>query len=169
MAYSDLNDRKFVKDFKRRTSKKRICIAALFLLFAVLMPGIPHATEDSQKTPTEAESDKGRATADTNTHDLAARVNGVAITREAVILKMARLAGTGQGQEPGSEDVSGNKRKEALDKLILQELAYQRAMAEGMKISRDELDAAITELKETVGGEEKYGGSSKADIRMRMI
>jgi len=46
-------------------------------------------------------------------------------------------------------------RKDALDKLILQELAYQRAKAEGLKVGRDELDGIITEIKGKVG-EEKY-------------
>jgi parvulin-like peptidyl-prolyl isomerase len=88
--------------------------------------------------------------------EVVARVNGVEITRadveeKAVQMRNARV-------HNAAEDKTGpdELQKEARDKLILAELAYQRAKSVGITVSAGELDDAIAEIKASVGGEEKY-------------
>lgn len=58
-----------------------------------------------------------------------ARVNGSPITMESVLKMMNRIASMKR-----SKDIDMAKiKKEALDRIIFQELAYQRAVSEGMK------------------------------------
>jgi parvulin-like peptidyl-prolyl isomerase len=67
---------------------------------------------------------------------------------------MGRMhANMGHGE--GHDDAE-TARRDALNRLILQELAYQRAKAAGVKIEPNELDDAIAEIKTKAGGDEKY-------------
>jgi len=84
-----------------------------------------------------------------------ARVNGVEITMESVATMMNSL-GTKRGHEPASPKSMEETRKEALDQLILQELAYQKAKSEGLAVVPEEIDGALMSMKRTLGGEEKF-------------
>jgi parvulin-like peptidyl-prolyl isomerase len=86
---------------------------------------------------------------------VAARVNGVEITMASVATMMKSL-GTKQGHDPASQESTEEIRQDALNQLILQELAYQRAKAEGIVVEPKEIDAALGDLKGKLGGEEKF-------------
>jgi len=85
----------------------------------------------------------------------AARVNGVEISMESVIAMMyrinARKIRSGESPDP-SEDV----KKEALRRLIMQELAYQKAKAEGIKADEEAIAAELSNFRQRMGGDEKF-------------
>ncbi len=83
-----------------------------------------------------------------------ATVNGAPITMDSLVNMMNRLGAKGpQNQTPESAE---ELKKIALDRLILQELAYQKAKAEGLKPEEKYVDKAIANVKENVGGEKEY-------------
>jgi parvulin-like peptidyl-prolyl isomerase len=82
-----------------------------------------------------------------------AKVNGVELHMEALVNMMNRLATRESGTAP---DAVEKHKKRSLDQLILQELAYQQAKAQGLSIGADKLDMAIKNLKENVGGEKEF-------------
>ena len=143
-------DVRVIRDELRRKGRTALMIG-FTLLFAAALPVAVTAAEEKSEAPLKGEAVQGRTGA------IAARVNGVDITEAAVETRMARvLAGRRHDGSPGDMEAI---RKEALNKLILQELAYQRAKAVGLRIDPKELDDAITEIKEKAGGEEKYRDS----------
>lgn len=86
---------------------------------------------------------------------IAALVNGVEITEGAVETMMTSLV---KGKLPGA-DVQENPEdlhKEALNQLIMQELAYQKALSDGVTVNQKDVDDAIAGIKKKLGGEEKY-------------
>jgi peptidyl-prolyl cis-trans isomerase C len=85
---------------------------------------------------------------------VAARVNGVEITMGSVAVMMGSL-GANRVHGPGPPAGVEEARSEALDQLILQELAYQKAKSEGMTVEPKEIDAAVTDMRRKLGGEEK--------------
>lgn len=78
---------------------------------------------------------------------VAAKVNDAPVTMYAVIMMMNRIG--------YKEDVQAVK-DEALNKLIIQELAYQKAITDGLKIEEDNIDKAISNFTENLGGEEAF-------------
>jgi len=84
---------------------------------------------------------------------IVAKVNGVDITMDEVLAMMNRIAPSkGKEGAPGMEAV----KKKAVDRLILQELAYQKAKADGLIVEQKKIDASITNFEQNVGGEEGY-------------
>lgn len=82
-----------------------------------------------------------------------ARVNGAAITSGAVSDMMNRLkAGKGYGAE--SSRGTDALRKEALDRLIFEELACQEAKADGIRADPQEVDKRLEDIRARMGGEE---------------
>ena len=85
----------------------------------------------------------------------AARVNGVEISMDSVVAMMYRINAkkirNGETADP-MEDV----RKEALRRLIMQELVYQKAKAEGIKADEEAVAAELSNVKKKMGGEEKF-------------
>jgi hypothetical protein len=74
-------------------------------------------------------------------------VNGVAITRDDVNAMATRMARSGD---------AAAMTKEALDRLILAELAYERAKAVGIMIGPADVDNAVNEIKDNVGGKDMF-------------
>lgn len=82
-----------------------------------------------------------------------ARVNGAEITSGAVSGMMSRLkAGKGHGAE--SSRGTDALRKEALDRLIFEELACQEAKADGVRADPREVDQRLEDMRTRMGGEE---------------
>lgn len=131
---------------------KSAALAIGILLFYFFLPMPLSAVEEKPETK-QQHSPHMKGTEEQGT--VVAKVNGVEITQEALKAKMMRLIETRQIDIAAGESDSETLRKDALNKLILQELAYQRAKAEGISVGRDELDGIITEIKGKVG-EEKY-------------
>lgn len=129
-----------------------VAAASLAFLLAVVMPSAA-GTAAGEGNP--ARVTEGNGPAGLPGGEIVARVNGVGITAAALNARVERvLRAKGHGTS-SQEDFRAIARK-ALDKLIVQELAYQKARAEGMKVSREEMDAVIASLKKRAGGEEKY-------------
>ncbi len=82
-----------------------------------------------------------------------ARVNGVPLFMDALVAMMNRLPNKSSNGTP--ESLEEHKQK-SLDKLVLQELAYQQAKERGISIGSDKVDMAIRNLKENLGGEKEY-------------
>lgn len=80
---------------------------------------------------------------------VAAKVNDAIITMHSVVMMMNRI-GAREGM-----DVEAIK-KEAIDRLIILELAYQKAKAEEIKIEEDKIDNAIANFIAHIGGEEAF-------------
>ncbi len=83
-----------------------------------------------------------------------ATVNGAPISADSLVQMMNRLgAKDPQAQAPAAAE---ELKKKALDRLILQELAYQKATTQGLSPDPKNIDKAITNVKENVGSEQAY-------------
>jgi peptidyl-prolyl cis-trans isomerase C len=91
-----------------------------------------------------------------------AKVNGVAITRGSLETMTKMLEAEEQRDESAAgtngtgRHVRKDMRKDALNKLILSELMYQRAVSEGLKATQEEIDDAVATVRTNLGGEEEY-------------
>jgi hypothetical protein len=128
----------------------RACIAVVMLCFVSL------TTQSCAKKPETASDSKPlkKAGQEEAKKVVVATVNGVPITIDSLVKMMNRLGAKGpQTQTPES---AAELKKKALDRLILQELAYQKAKADGLKPEEKYVDEAIVNLKVNVGGEKGY-------------
>lgn len=121
-------------------------LIALGLLLMAVLTGCSSAGGPQGKESPHAVV-QGAKDAANDDNELAARVNGVAITRAAVKAMAARMAGEGDAAAIS---------KEALDRLILGELAYERAKEVGLTIAPEDIDNAINDIKDNVGGENMF-------------
>ncbi len=115
---------------------------------------------NTEKMETTSHADEKQPVTAGGQDIVAARVNGVAITMDTVS-KMANQLNAQMAHSHtngGGPDVQAIQ-KEALDRAILQELAYQRALAVGIKVGHKDIDDAIIKIKAKVGGEEGYKNS----------
>ena len=85
---------------------------------------------------------------------VAARVNGVDITLDKVIILTNRMEG--QISNPHAGPSIETIQREALDRVILLELAYQHAKALGITADSKAVDAALAEIKAKAGGDKEY-------------
>jgi parvulin-like peptidyl-prolyl isomerase len=81
------------------------------------------------------------------------RVNGVPLYMDALVAMMNRLP---DRDNSGKTESLEEHRKKALDRLVLQELAYQQATSQGASIGADKVDMAIGNFKDNLGGEKAY-------------
>jgi parvulin-like peptidyl-prolyl isomerase len=79
-----------------------------------------------------------------------AKVNSVALTEDKLITLMNNLPDT------GSMESLDDRRKRALDSLVLMELAYQRATALGLNADPVQISAGIDNYKLNLGGEKEF-------------
>lgn len=129
---------------------------SLFFIFGMLaQTGVCAGEEESGNTmPADVAAPVKAGQEETN-NVVVARVNGADITADALKSMMKHMIGRkGQGS-PRPEDVEA-LRKKALDRLIFQELAYQKAMAQGLTADPKEVDSTLTALKTKLGGEKAY-------------
>jgi len=151
-------------EIKKRTRiKKKISLQAASLVLVLLAAsGLSLATEE--RAVTAESGDKGSAMK-TPPGDagkaLAATVNGVAITRESLMAMMNRMSSR-KGEGDLQSRYEGDLKQKALDRLILQELAYQKAKENGMSADPIDVENALTNLKKKLGGEQEYDDFLKA-------
>jgi foldase protein PrsA len=86
-----------------------------------------------------------------------ARVNGVDISMYQLIRAMNRVAPkyVHKGEEP-NPGITARIRKEALDRLIFEELAVQQAKKEGINPKPDAVENVIKQVKKNMGTEEAF-------------
>ena len=137
---------------------------------ASLAPGCTNGTNKSDmQTDMEKRIVEGRDDARTI---VVAKVNGTEITMAQLIESMNRLAANRKG-DPALENMETVKQ-EAMDRLILQELAYQQARAQKVTVDPKKIDFAIANLKANLGGQKAYKTYlkkqrlSEADLRAQV-
>lgn len=118
---------------------------------------------------TSAESSKQQASAQTageqppqngrkeGTEVIVARVNGIPVTLKSVVGIMD-LYGAKKGHEAAGLAEREEAKKKALDRLILEELAYQKVRSEGLglKIETTEVDKKVEDFRMKMGGAEAF-------------
>lgn len=146
---------------------RTVVMAIGILLWYALLPVPLHAAGEEPGARQQLSKEQN-GTGDKG--DVVARVNGVEITQQELKAKMMRMLEARRSGNAGGDVDPEVLRKDALDKLILRELAYQRAKAEGIRVGSDELDNAVAEIKANVG-EDKYRealgkrGMTEEDLR----
>jgi parvulin-like peptidyl-prolyl isomerase len=153
---------------------RNVLLVVAVLITAILCrAGAAPADEGNPRPSSAGETERHEADVKGKGKVVAALVNGVAITMDAVEIMMKSL-GTGTGQGLASGDEAGAVKKEALNQLILQELAYQKAKSEGLIVEEQEIDKVIANVREKLGDEGKYRefldkeGISENELRMRV-
>jgi len=127
----------------RKTGTERAWIVLPLLLLLLAGTVVRCMADDGGPGKTDPEGARTR---------VAARVNGAEITEKYVTMTMNRMhAGMGRGH--AAPQATGELRKRALNLLILQELAWQKA---GGKVDRELVDRKIASMKERAGGDEEY-------------
>jgi peptidyl-prolyl cis-trans isomerase C len=91
-----------------------------------------------------------------------ARVNGSPITMESVLKMMNRIAS--KKRQALSPDAVEEIKKEALDRMIFQELVYQKAVSEGMKADKKKVEDTIASFKISLGGEDGFNNYLKNEM-----
>lgn len=87
--------------------------------------------------------------------EIAARVNGVIISRQAVERAEALVQGAQREESDRSAPEEQQQRfRLALENLITEELLYQEAVAQGIKIEKKEVHQVIRQMKESMPGAE---------------
>ncbi len=134
-------------------------------VIACLLGGVTSCVSTGEKGPkkfepvtqelpkTEAGQDRRKDDQQESKKVVVAKVNGAEISMYALVKMMNRIGVKKAATAP--EDTEAVK-KEALDRLILQELAWQKAQAEGLRTKKENIDTAIANLKENIGGDEQY-------------
>jgi len=127
----------------RKTGTERAWIVLPLLLLLLAGTVVRCMADDGGPGKTDPEGARTK---------VAARVNGVEIPEKYVTMTMNRMhAGMGRGH--AAPQATGELRKRALNLLILQELAWQKA---GGKVDRELVDRKIASMKERAGGDEEY-------------
>ncbi len=80
-----------------------------------------------------------------------AKVNGAEINMDSLIKMMNRISAKGQG---GADRET--IEQQAMDRLILLNLAYQQAQSKGLKADEKNVTNAMENLKRNLGSEEEY-------------
>lgn len=124
--------------------------ALLSAVVATAGHGCSAKKSPSQETPEQA----ARAAREETKKIVVARVNGSEITMDALVQTMNRLAA--KGSEAPSPEQTAEIKKAALDRLVLQELAVQRARSLGIAADPKNVDAAIMNLRMNLGGVKEY-------------
>ncbi|MCF8056398.1 MAG: SurA N-terminal domain-containing protein [Desulfocapsa sp.] len=85
-----------------------------------------------------------------------AKVNGVPITMGALMDSIMEVITVNYGSAEVTETIARQIRKEALEKLVLEELACQRATAIGIKVDPAIIKNRIEAQRVAAGGEEAF-------------
>jgi len=88
---------------------------------------------------------------------IVARVNGVDITMFMLVRAMNRIAP--QHVKKGDEatpEMTEQIKQDALDMLILEELAVQQAIKEGIIPAAEEIEKVMSQIRESLGSEQAY-------------
>jgi len=135
--------------------KKITLVAAAVLVFFGLDQAGHSAAGDGGAAPPQQAGRRDTAAEKI----IVAKVNGTGITMASLITMMNRLAPkkeSAAGVAGTDSEVKAAVRKEALDRLIMLELAYQKGKEQGLTPDQAAIDEAIDKFKGAQGGEEKY-------------
>lgn len=91
-----------------------------------------------------------------NRQTVVANVNGAAVTMGALMDSIREIMMTKYGNTEVTTDIARVIRKDALEKLVLEELACQRAATLGISVKPELIDKNIEARRTAAGGEEKF-------------
>lgn len=136
---------------------KRAWIIGLSLVLFIIAEGNIYAfpknnSQKSHKTEKAQMPEEMRQQILKSKDVVVARVNDSSITMGSVLKMMNYVLYERYNPEPDMGEI----KKEALNRLILQELVYQKAKQEGIKIDKKRIDDSIAGLKISLGGEEGF-------------
>ena len=89
-----------------------------------------------------------------------ARVNGVDITMSAMMDKVMEIAQKKTGSRQINDLVAEGIRKDAIEQLVTEELAYQQA-SKLVTVSDQEIQEQLTAMQENMGGAEAFAAALK--------
>jgi len=119
----------------------------ILIVVLVLIPGC------SEEQSRQADETGGRRIAE----DIVAKVNGVAILRKEYVSALRQAE---QDYRPNSGQLTEREKdvlgKRILHKMIQDELLSQHALAEGLSVTREEIEARFEEIKRQGGGDEAF-------------
>jgi parvulin-like peptidyl-prolyl isomerase len=130
-----------------------ICIMSLLFIAAVVISACAKHQPAADPITPAAVSQKEESAEDEAKRTIVAQVNGVDLSMASLIKMMNRLRPKEGSTQPETLE---EHKKRSLDKLVLQELAYQQAKAQGITIGSDKVDMAMKNLRDNVGGEKEY-------------
>lgn len=145
--------------------RKAVCITLTLslLLLGVIAKGF--AAENNGKQTQSAGEAKGSPGAAQASEEakmkeqakkaVAARVNGTDISMIDVVQMMNRLS-AGDEMPPSTPEGKQKLKDEAINTVVLQELAYQKAKAAGLKPEQKAIDESLNNLKTNLQTEEAY-------------
>ena len=143
--------------------KVYLSIAMTVCLFGVIMSCASTGEKSLQTGETvsqglpkkEGQQDRKKDDLQASKQIVVAKVNGAEISMYTLVKMMNRIGAKRAVAATTPEDIEAVK-KEALDRLILQELAYQKALSLGLRTPQEAIDASLANLKENIGDEESY-------------
>jgi parvulin-like peptidyl-prolyl isomerase len=83
---------------------------------------------------------------------IVAKVNNAEITMDALVKIMNSLP----EKSDGSPETLEERKKRALESVVLLELAYQRATAQGLNADPNRIEIAMINFRDNIGGEKEY-------------
>jgi|MudIll2142460700_1097286.scaffolds.fasta_scaffold01665_2 hypothetical protein len=141
---------------ERKLSMKKAIITFLVLVLGSSVSGIAFGEgEKGDVSPSAGSGFHQSQGIEEARKKVVARVNGVDITMDAVVSTMRRMEGRQAHGAGGAEKMADLKNK-ALQRLIFQELAYEKAKAEGMHVDEKAIDDSMATLRTRAGGDEKF-------------
>jgi parvulin-like peptidyl-prolyl isomerase len=144
---------------RSKMQKVHLCIAVIACLLACITSCASIGEKGSKKgepvthelPKTEGQQDDLQA----SKQIVVAEVNGSGISMYTLVKMMNRIGAKRAVAATTPEDIEAVK-KEALDRLILQELAFQKALSLGLRTPQEAIDASLANLRENIGDEESY-------------
>jgi len=131
-----------MRSISRITRTLSLVLVAVFVLAGCAL----HPRRAERAAPTAVASTSGTPKV------VVARVNDAELSLDALITVMNELPDkTGDPSETQEQ-----RRQRALESLVLLELAYQRANTLGIKTGPHEIEIAMTNFKDALGGEKEY-------------
>lgn len=157
----------------RKTIITTALTTGLFLLIAGQTPAFigmgdsPHGNGNEQATSPNAagmERNKARAAEISlahvkNAETVVARINGAEITMGALMHKVKEVVMMGYRNMKLTKELAQRIRYESLEKLAIEELAYQHAVSLGITVNQDDIDRKLEAIRKAEGGEEALQAS----------
>lgn len=141
-----------------RIMKTKILLALALTLLSTA-PHLAHAFKGMGSSDTNSSNESMTSMAAIQHQgkqaDVVARVNDVEITMGPLMSTVMDIVMQSYGKTEVTTDLAKRIRKEALKKLAIEELAFQRSQAIGITIDPDDINKKIATLQTQAGGEEK--------------
>lgn len=94
-----------------------------------------------------------------NQDTVVAKINGVDIQMGPLMKKVMDVIGEKYGGTEVTAEIAQSIRKDAFERLAVEELAWQRAQVLGITIDEDKINARVDALRARAGGEDAFKNS----------